>query len=357
MQQFRAFIKSRTDLAGNPISSSGMKVTSFSIKRDLMTMASSTISLLQMPNAINEGDVLGVYGDDGKIIYCGVVDKVADTISCNQIVSLFDDEFIQLAQTTTGKLETDIQNELKMAFWSTGDPMIDAMTNPITFDIKTHTDGSLLYPDQYDTANMQETIYGWFNSYGIIVDMTVPFEAAAPTLSIGKNSSVPIKLGSNAIQVLSIVPETTVEETNKLVIYSKGDEKAEPPVAPTYRATYYATPSGITTNASDLSRLPKVNTVYSFSDDEIDTIVASELPTKMYNHEIQAELAMDGKLYDFNDFSLGQAFEIYYNRKYYDTILTGYELTYQEQSMPTVALTFGKVRISLESKIYKLLKG
>lgn len=357
MRQFRAYIKSRTQPAGNPISSAGMKVTSFSIKRDLMTTASSTIALLQPPTAITEGDIIGVYGDDGRIIYNGIVDKVAENIQCNQAVSLFDDDFVQLEQTTTGVLETDIENELKMAFWDTGDPVIDATTEPFIFDKPTTTAGSLMYMDKFETANMQEQIFKWYSQYGIIVDLSFPFEAEAPTITIGRNTAVPILLSTNAIQVLSIVPETTVSENNKLVIYSKGDENAEPPVEPTYRATYYATPNGITTNASDLSRLSKVNTVYQFSDDELDTIVNANLSAQMYNHQITAQMALDGKLYDFWDFSLGQPFEIYAGKKYYQTILTGYQLDYQELSMPTVTLTFGKVRISLESTIYKLLKG
>ena len=361
MQQYRGFIKARTNIGYYPISSSQMKITSATIKRDLLTKATSDFQLLNIPSAVTEGDIFGVYNDNGKIVYIGVISKVSDTIQCDQMTQIFDDEWLYNV-TNQSTLEATLKNVIDTQWRGSDDPIIQSTFEPFNVVTTTETTVTLPTQDANTTMNFSEWLYQLYSTYGIIVDFDVPFSAEengdnVPTITIGRNQSVPILLANNAIQVLSVVAETQVTETNKLVIYSKGDEKAEPPVPSEYRATYYATPNGITTNKNDGSRLSKVNTVYEFSDDPLDDIVKANLSDDMYNHEIHVTLAMDGKLYDFWDFKLGQPFEIYYGKYFYQTVLTGYSWTYQNFATPTVELTFGKVRLSLESIIYKQING
>lgn len=356
MQAFRAYIKSRTDLQGNPITNAGMKVTSFNINRDLLTSATSSIQLLQRPQALSEGDVLGIYNEHGRVIYNGVISSVSGDIQCSQMVSLFDDEFMNMDFVSTNTIENDVKKLLYNATVNSSDTLLSNEFKPFKYAIKTSTQGKLLQGEQYTTPNFEERIYGIYDTYDVIVDIDVPFEQAQPTISIGKDTNVPIQLGKNAISILSIIPTTTASEINKLVIYSTEKENEGVVTPPQHRATYYLTPHGITDNVNDLSRIPRIKTRHIFSDEDLNTIKNGNLSAKLYSHEITAELALDSKLYDFWSWKLGQHFNIYDGKQFYDTVLTGYTLNYQNESMTTVVIKFGKVRINLESKLYKLFK-
>ena len=124
-----------------------------------------------------------------------------------------------------------------------------------------------------------------------------------------------------------------------------------------YRGTWYGTPNGITTNSA-ADRLPKIRTNIVFSNDDYNTIVADNLSQEMYNHKIELELVLNSKLYDFETFHLGQSFNIFYEKKTYASILTGYELKVnQNGASDVVKLVFGIVRVSLVDKLNKLVRG
>ena len=357
MQQFRGFVKARTDLGGKAITNAGMQIVSFSISRDLLTSATSNFTFLQAPQALSEGDVLGVYGENGQIIYNGVITSISNDIQCVQMAGLFDDDYMNRTFESTNTIESDVKTLLYNATVGNEDKLLSNEFKPFVYSTSTNTEGKLLQGEDYTTPNLQERIYGIYDTYDVIVDIKVPFEEVQPTITIGKNTDVAIKLGSNAISVLSIIPTTTASETNKLVIYSTEKEADGVTTPPQHRATYYLTPNGITDNALDLSRMAVVKTKYVFSDEDLATIKNGNLSNKLYNHEITASLALNGSLYDFWSWNLGQKFNIFDGTSFYETILTGYTLNFQDGSMPSVTLKFGKVRYNLESKLFRLFKN
>lgn len=342
MVQYRAFIKDRTDIGGYSIGSSDLRITAFTIKVDALNKAVSTITVMNVPPVVKEGDILCVYSPQGKTIYQGVITKLSGTIQCDQIESLFDDNWLW-NDPKMDILEENIKNVIETDFKNSDDPILRKI---FQFDIKTISSTKIKLPSQEPNyvKNFSTLIYELFDKYNIRFIFDIEFTPKQPVLKIGTEDSTRIKFSNNVNSVLNINRVTEIYETNKLIIYSEEG---------VHRATFYGTRSGITDNPNQLDRFSKIKTNYVFSDDEFNIIKAQNLRNQMYNHEIKVEMVLDNKIYDFWSFKLGQEFDIFVGRDYFNTILTGYELRYKNGSMDTVSLTFGKVRTKLEDKLNK----
>lgn len=345
---YRGFIKDNQNLAGQSLGSPDLRILSMTINRDILSKATSDFEVVSVPDAAAEGNVFGVYDDYGKTVYIGVITSISgNVIQTDQIISLFDDNWLwsnPAAVTIEQTVAEIIQND-----WATN---IDSMLQNIfsQFNITAGTNVvQLSLPTQEENfvTNFMEFIFQLYEAYGVLLDIDIAYNDTTPTITVFKPSYQKIQLGNNTNAVRNFNITTETFETNKLVLYSKDGA--------TYRGSWYGTTSGITTNSAAGNRLPKINTKYVFSDDPEDDIIGDNLQDKMYNHKINVELVLANKLYNFDDFKLGQEFDIFYNDTYYNSILTGYKITVDsEGKADIVTLVFGKVRYSLENKLYKL---
>lgn len=347
---YRGFVKNIDNLAGRAISSSDMRITNISLKRDVLVKATSDFTLVAMPKAIKEGDVFGVYDEFGKVVYLGIIKSLDENVvQCDQMYGLFDDDWKwnnPIADTIEGKIKAILEND----YAGSSDGLEAQIYSAFSFITTSATENDFQTQDNTYVVNMMKFLFDLYESYGIMLDFDIGFNAVTPVIKIGKPNYPVIKLGNNnqVLRNFNIIKET--QEINKLVIY---DSKGE-----VVRATYFATPSGITTNAEALDRLTDINTKIVCSDDEIEDIVASNLSEEMYNHKITVQLVLANRLYNFDDFHLGQQFDIYYDGELYNSILTGYSINIDNQGEASVVdLTFGKVRYSLENTIYKMQKN
>ena len=112
---YRLFFKKLTDLDGKAIISSQSRVKSFTLKRDKLTKCVSKFDVLEVPSAVEIGDVVGMYNSYGTIVFLGVVDLIDDTtISADQIYALFDDNWLWNRPSTAsieGCLEDILNND------------------------------------------------------------------------------------------------------------------------------------------------------------------------------------------------------------------------------------------------------
>lgn len=345
---YRGFIKVINNLSGLPIGNAELRVRSISIRRDILTSATSEFEVLGIPEEAEIGNVFGCYDEYGKIIYVGVISNIDDnTIQTNQIISLFNDKWLwndpqqlTIEQTVRSILQTDFQNN--------SDSLVaDIFTQ---FDVNIDSAGTnLLLPSQDENyvVNFMDFIFQLYTNYQILLDIDIPYGAERPSITILKPNYPTIKLSNNTntLQNFNVMEETY--ETNKLILYAKDG---------TYRGTWYGTTQGISTSDDYTNRLPKIKTNIVFSDDPAEDIVADNLSDQMYNHKIDLDLVLNNKLYNFDDFKLGQTFEIYYKGKVYDSVLTGYSININENGVSDrVKLTFGIVRVSLIDKLNKLI--
>lgn len=344
---YRGFIKPITALNGLPYGSPDLRITENTIKRDILTKASSTFTVLDIPDEAEVGNVFGCYDENGKTVYVGIITNIEDKIiQTDQIISIFNDNwkyYDPSVSTIEGKIASIIAG-----LAADNDSLLATIFSQFTVTTTTSTVLDLPTQSENYVTNLMDFLFSIYESYGILVDIDVSYSNIAPTITIGIPTETTHLLSdnNNVLRDFNVITETY--ETNKLILYSA--EGA-------YRETWYGTPTGITQD-STAARLPKIRTNIVFSNDDPSTIVADNLSSEMYNHKIEMNLVLDNKLYDFDEFKLGGSFTIVYEKKTYASILTGYELQVNANGKSdTVKLVFGIVRISLIDKLNKLVRG
>ena len=346
MLPYRIFVKDCLDLTGQAIAN--MRCSSFNVSRDLLTSATSSFEVLEIPSNIKEGDVLGLVDPYGTILYEGIIEAFDDTsINCTQMISIFNDNW--LWRNPSGKISKKIQTIIQEDFINSSDSLI-ATKFPFTVTDNANYGGKFEVPEQTPyVVNFMEFLNELYNTWGVFLDFYVPFQPGTPTITIKKldKTQAYMKVGNNMVMIRNMTPFTEIFETNKLVIYNKEGT--------TLRATYYGTAGGITQNMDDPLRLPVLKTSFVFdTDTALEDIVDDHLQEEMLNHKITFDLILDNKLYDFTQWQLGQPIDIWYNEKYFSTIFTGYSLVAgEDQPLHTANVVCGKVR----NKLTEILNG
>lgn len=196
--------------------------------------------------------------------------------------------------------------------------------------------------DLGDMRNIQDFIYSLYDSYGIVVEITIPYESGC-NINIKTADYTGTVISKNTANIIEIDPKTETEEINKLVIFGSNGM---------YRKTYYATTNGIVETPTDTNRLPVINASYVYSDDELEDIKKEGLKEEMYNHEIAFGMIMNNNIYDFYDWKFGMPLEIHFKDQIYNSIYTGYEYSFDEGELPSyVEITCGIVRTKLTDKL------
>lgn len=347
--QYRCYVKDQLDMTALP--KAFLRVTKFTIKTDLMTNANSTIHVLEEPENLNNGDVVVLYDPKGQFLYNGVIKSIDDKkITCSQMQSFYKGLWIYNV-SPQDFLEHEIavllQNYAQGRVYGCDyvDPLVAQRLGGITIDyvgtttakLPTDTDeqGNLNYTEK----DMETFIYELYENYGIIFDFEIN-PAGANYVHIKVPNYSPVKVGDNMFAIKDMSPITTIEETNKLIIYAADK---------TYRTTYIATKSGIIEAPPTIvDRFDITKTKVVFSDDDISDLVANNLPSQMYNHKLTFTLLIKNFVYQFGDFNLGGQLDIYYKTDYYNSVLTGYEIRKEENKNITEAdFICGKVRQKL----------
>ena len=338
---YRVFVKDCLALDDLPIANS--ICLTFQVNKDLLSPATSTFTLLDMPTNIKNGDVLGLVDPFGTVIYTGVIQSIGDTITCREIASIFSDQWKYRTASGLATIEGKLKNIIDTDFIGSSDPMV-ADRFPFTVTASGQTAGSLEEKEATFVMDFETLLFQMYDLYGIITDISVPFRGT-PTIRIAKSSASSVKVGNNVLQVRNMTPFTEVFETNKLVIYNKEGT--------TLRGTYYTTPQGITTNANSPLRLPVTKTVFIFdTDTPLNDIKAANLQEQIYNHRITFDLLLNNGLYDFYAWELGMPIEILYNGAYYSTIFTGYSMAKDMNvDVAAVSITCGRVRNTLTERL------
>lgn len=347
--QYRCYIKDQLDLESPP--KAFMVVDTFDITTDLLTNATSSITVMKMLSDINEGDVLVLYDPMGNTLYTGVINSIEDlTINCSQMQSFYKGTWIYNV-SPQDFLEHEIAVLLqdyadgKLYRSNYVDPLVAQRLGGITIEYEGATTVNLPTDldddgnEQMTTYDMEEFIYELYQKYSIKFDFEINL-AGTNYVRIRVPSFEAIKVGNNMYAIQDMSPITEIEETNKLVIYAQDK---------TYRTTYIATKTGIVEAPSlTVNRFNITNTEVVFSDDPVEDLIANSLPSQMYNHKLTFTLIIKNFIYQFGDFNLGGELDIYYNDDYFNSVLTGYEISKNSnQNITEVFFTCGTVRTAL----------
>ena len=214
------------------------------------------------------------------------------------------------------------------------------------------TTASLVTAELGDTMDFEKFIYWVYEAYGIIFDFDIGFSGDNNYVRIGTCPYSSMKVGNNVYAIKDISPIQTVEETNRLVIFSSDGD---------YRKTIVLTKNNDTAqdptgNAATANRFELTNSKIVYSDDPIEDLVAAYLPNEIYNHKLSFKLLLRNYIYEFEDFKLGMPLEVYYRhgnkQDFYNTVLTGYQIKKNSgEDITEVEFTCGLVRQKLTQKI------
>lgn len=347
--QYRCFIKDQLDMTAPP--KAFMIVDTFDIKTDLMTNSNSTINVLKNTSNVNNGDVLVLYDPMGTTLYTGVIKSIDDRkIICSQMQSFYKGLWIYnvhpsatLEQEIAWLLGQYAQGKIYRSSYT--DPLVAQRLGGITIQYTGTTSANLPTDldkdgnEQLSQKDMETWIYELYENYGIVFDFEINM-SGTNYVHIKVPSYATIKVGNNMFAIQNMSPITTIEETNRLIIFSKDK---------VYRTTYVAKKNGIVESpTSTVDRFDLTNTKVVFSDDEVSDLVASNLPSTMYNHKLTFTLIIKNFIYEFGDFNLGGSLDVWYNDDYFNTVLTGYHITKESNKNITKCdFTCGKVRVAL----------
>lgn len=350
MSQFdyRVYFKKLTDLNGGSITSPQLKVKSFKIDVDLLKKTTSSFDVIQIPNAIEIGDIMGVYDKYGDVIFNGEVSYLNNgSFQCNQMNDIFEDSWLWNNPNLT-TIEQTLQQIIVNDYQNNSDLLMRQIYRAFNIQTISNTEQKLQSQEDRYITDFSVFLYDIYEKYGIQMIYDIPFTESNPTIQIGAPTYEKLLISNNTSIFRNFNVTTNAYETNKLIVYSQE--------MGTRRGTWYATTSGITTNSASLNRPQKINTNIVFSDDDINILKASSLRNNLYNHEITCEMVYDNKLLPIKKLKLGQQVDLYYNNDYYNTLLTGYTLSSTENnSISTITLKFGLVRTSLTGRIYNKL--
>lgn len=351
--QHRCYVKDQLHLTDPP--KAFMTVGTEDIKRDLVTSAVTTLTVLETAGNINEGDVLVIYDPYGTTLYQGVISSIEDTtIRCSQMASIYKGLWIYnthssntleeeiawlLGQYSTGKIYKSTWTDPLVAQRLTGIDILSVGSTSAHLPTDTDDEGN----ENLTQKDMEKWIYELYSTYGIIFDFEINF-SGTNYVTVKVPNYDKLAVGNNMFAIQNMNPITEVEETNRLIIFSKDK---------VYRNTYVATSTSIVSEPSSIvNRFNITNTKVVFSDDAYADLVAANLPSQMYNHKLTFDLIIENFLYQFGDFKLGGGLDVYYGDDYFDSVLTGYEIKKDNnQNITSVQFTCGKVRTKLTQKL------
>jgi len=341
---YRCYIKDQLNMTDPP--KAFLKVDSFTVKTDLMTNANSTIRVFEMASNVNNGDVLVLYDPHGTTLYQGVVKSISDNnITCSQMQSFYKGDWVYNVHSSSATLEEEVAYLLgeyasgKMYGSSYTDPLVAQRLGGITIQQEANTSANLPTDDVYKVKDFEKFIYSLYEDYGIILDFDIAF-SGTNYVTIKVPDYETVKVGNNMYAIKNMSPITSIEETNRLVIYAKDN---------TYRTTYVATTNGIVeAPSSTANRFNITNSKIVFSDDPVADLVSANLPDNMFNHKLTFTLVIKNFIYEFGDFNLGGSLDVWHYDDYYSTVLTGYEIKKaSRQNITEVDFTCGLVRTAL----------
>ncbi len=216
---YRGFIKPITALGGLPYGSADLRIQEMTIKRDILTKASSTFTVLDIPDEAEVGNVFGCYDNTGKVVYVGIITNIHDkTIQTDQIISIFNDNW-RYYDPSVSTIEGKIANIIS-SLASDSDTLLASIFTQFTVTTLSSTTLDLPSQNNNYVTNLMSFLFSIYESYHILVDIDVSYSNTAPTITIGKITGDTHLLSdnNNVLRDFNVITETY--ETNKLVLYS-----------------------------------------------------------------------------------------------------------------------------------------
>jgi hypothetical protein len=342
------------------------------------------------------GDYVYVYSQLGKNIFNGVIESYDETtINCGEMRSLYDKDVIfnnnssktieyngGLGTATVKVTDALVSFALPEVYLPAIRYLSDSSYTGIDYIITPNSRFAPFYPntkvipvsynlfannyygepttvnfpliENTEVRNMQTFVCDLFSDLGIYVDnRTNPKKMVKNGDLISyldvkvfprSASSEVLKIGNNNEQIQNIdIKEETDTITYLAVFNSTGTA---------CRGIYYIDSEGSIVKETSLANVGVYVPKVVLSDDNMNTVIQSNLSAGKYNHMITFNVSLDGLL-KFDDFRINKRVDFYYGNKLYRSIVTAlsYEIAENDDKIHSMKVTLGLARNNLTSKL------
>lgn len=342
--------------------------------------------------SVEIGDYVYVYSQTGKNIFNGVIESFNDTtINCGEMRSVFDKDAlfhpngsktIQYNGGTVKVTESLVSFALAEEYFHllervsdssyTGETIYTPSTRfapffseyrivPVSYSLfannyygePTRVNFPLI--DNTEVKNLQTFVCDLFADLGIYVDnRTVPTKdvldnALVSYLQVGifprSASTEVLKIGSNNEQIKDVNIQEETDTTTYLIIFNSAGTSC--------RGVYYIDSEGSVVKENGNSVVNTYVPKIVMSDDNLNTVIQSNLSAGKYNHMITFNVALGGKTLKFDDFKINKRVDFYYGNKLYRSIVTAlsYDIAENDDVIHSMKVTLGLARNNLTSKL------
>lgn len=345
-----------------------------------------------------QGDYVYVYSQLGKNIFNGVVESFDEhVINCGEMRSLFDKEavfhsnasktisydggfgtqtvkvtdalvsyalpeiYLPLVRTISDSTYTGItyiytSNERFSPFFG------NTRIVPVSYNLFANNyygePTTVNFPliENTEVKNLQTFVCDLFSDLGIYVEnRTIPKKKTADNKLVSyldvkvfprSASSDVLKIGSNNENIQNIVVQEETDTTTFLIIFNSGGTQC--------RGVYYVDSEGSIVKETGNSEIGVYVPKVVLSDDNLNTVIQSNLSAGKYNHKITFDVMLDdAHNLKLDDFRINQRVDFYNGSKLYRSIVTAYsyEIGENDDKIHSVKVTLGLARNNLTSKL------
>ena len=348
MSAYRMFVKDAWNLTQR--AKANFPLYSGQFGEDQESLMTSTFQAYEVPSNVDVGDFCGVYDGYGRVVYSGIIQDIRDTnIEARSILSLWDADQEVVYGAYDTYMEDKLVTVMKMFFVGALMARIkNAMT--ITAGSSTSTDPMIIGYNALDlpVKNIYSQIKEEIDAYGIYPYISLPYAPSSNiTIDIRTCTKSSVTIANNAACILNIDVGEEESFINTLIVkrdqgngttyidswhlYSDGQYRTTPGV-------YY--PLGY--------KKFKIKVIKVKQSDYYAGLVQQQMPPLIHNHRITFDMLLDNDLYDFYDWELGMPMEIWKDGKYYESIMTGWQMSFEGENNPSVVrITCGTARSTL----------
>lgn len=344
MEQYRVYDRQTLEFVDGGI------ICDYNVDFDFLANNSSTVTLIDETEA-KKGDILAII-EGIKCLFVGCivsVDNTKKTINFKHMKELFNDKVINIFRFTDilgYKFDAiaALKTILEYAFITTDDAK---RLLPLKIIMQGTANGAV-YLDDSPSMNVLDFIHQMFDSYNVVLDFDLDFEANNVVVKIFKNTTDGLVIKDNIKLSEPQFDANEMPTYNKAVLYNPSGI-----IVGTY---YLLGDNTVTTSSTDANRVVPVSTKYI----EFDSVKAaeegytmldvanSELQGNIYNHCILYKLSKEQNLVKPFDFKVGDKVTIIYEERAYDSIFTGLKFT---KDSPYITCIFGKTRIDFTDRL------
>ena len=347
--------------------------------------------------SVTVGDYVYVYSQLGKNIFNGVIESYDETtINCGEMRAVYDkdglfhnnsaktisynagqgSQTLKVTDATMSFALSEIYLKMLQDIWdqdwsesrsSTYTPYIrylpffsNVRVLPVSYNLfaenyygePSRTNFPLI--ENVEVKNMQTFVCDLFSELGIYIEnRTIPRKTEKEGKKISyldvivyprSASTDVLSIGNNNEQIQNVDIKEETDTTTYLIIFNSAGTSL--------RGAYTIDSDGaIVKEDGNLGvdvYVPKI----VLSDDNLNTVIQSNLSAGQYNHMITFNVSLDGLL-KFDDFRINKRVDFYYGNKLYRSIVTAlsYEIAENDDKIHSLKVTLGLARNNLTSKL------